>query len=258
MKQNYTTLISFFKKSIILLAVCSPLLTNAQVANYTFSQSVGTYTPITGTVLASGPNFWDDDVFGPIPIGFTFIYNATSYTDVSIAANGYVKLGTTLPNCCWYNGVSIQNETECIHPFSEDLLGNSATCELSYLTSGAPGSQVFIVQWTDWGFYNITGSEMNFQLKLYEGTNMIEFAYSPATVTQTQTPQVGLTGTTTADFNSRTTTTDWTATTASTLNTQQMTISPAIGPPAGLSYFWTLAPIDMAATTLVAPVANAC
>jgi hypothetical protein len=259
MKQNYTsTLFSFFKKSIVLLAVCTASLANAQVANYVFSQSIGTYTPITGTVLASGPNFWDDDTFGPIPIGFSFIYNSVTYTDVGIAANGYVKFGTLLPYCCNYNGTSIQNETDAMHPFSEDLLGNSATCELSYLTSGTPGSQVFTIQWTDWGFYNITGAEINFQVKLYEGTNVIEFAYSPATITAAQTCQVGLTGATVTDFNSRTTTTDWTATTASTLNTQQMTISPTIAPPVGLSYFWTVAPVDMAATTLVAPVADNC
>src|SRR5436853_1685654 len=158
----YTSIFSFFRKPIVIFSLCllATMNTGAQVSNYAFSQVLGTYTPITGgTVLASGPNFWDDDVFGSIPIGFPFTYNSTVYTDVMVAANGYVKLGTTFPNCCWYNGISIQNEPEAIHPFSEDLLGNSATCELSYLTTGTPGNQVFVIQWTDWGFYNTGDAE---------------------------------------------------------------------------------------------------
>ena len=244
--------------ALFLVSILVSNSANAQVTLYSFSQVMGTYTPITGgTVLASGAGFWDDDTFGPVPIGFTFTYNGTNYTDIGIAANGYLKFGA-VPYCCYYNGTSIQNETECIHPFSEDLLGNTATCELSYMTIGTPGSQIFIVQWKDWGFYNVTGAEMNFQARLYEGSNIIEFAYSPGTVVTTATCQVGLTGQTTADFNSRTTTTDWTATTASAVNTAQMTFNAGVNPPSGLSYFWTLAPVDMAPVSLTTPQPNLC
>jgi hypothetical protein len=47
------------------------------VANYTFSESAGTYTAITGTTaIAAG---WDDNVTGnTIPIGFTFNYAETT------------------------------------------------------------------------------------------------------------------------------------------------------------------------------------
>jgi hypothetical protein len=261
MKLFYASLISYFRKSVIVLCLGSLTWSaNAQVANYNFSQVLGTYTPITGgTVLASGPNFYDDNTWGSVPIGFSFTYNSTAYTEVSVAANGYVKFGNTLPYCCWYNGISIANETDAVHIFSEDLLGNAATCELSYLTSGTIGNQVFILQWKDWGFYNTGTDEINFQLKLYEGTNIIEFAYSPGTVaTAFATPQVGLTGTVTTDFNSRTTASDWTNTTASVANTDQMQFNTGVFPPSGLSYFWTLAPIDMAPIALVTPINNSC
>src|ERR1041385_7205443 len=144
MKLFYASLHSFLRTSVTVFCLSSliAMSANAQVANYQFSQVMGSYTPITGgTVLASGPNFYDDDTWGSIPIGFSFTYNSTAYTEVSVGANGYVKFGNVLPYCCWYNGISIQNETEAVHPFSEDLLGNSATCELSYLTTGTPGSQ---------------------------------------------------------------------------------------------------------------------
>src|SRR5215510_1579597 len=122
MRIFYALPLSFFRKTltIICLGTLVTLSANAQVANYAFSQVLGSYTPITGgTILASGAGFWDDNTFGPIPIAFTFTYDGTSYTDVVVAANGYVKLGTAFPYCCWYNGVSIQNELETVHGFSE-------------------------------------------------------------------------------------------------------------------------------------------
>src|ERR1051325_11778579 len=98
MEQNYASVFSFLKKSIVLFAVGFTAIANAQVANYGFSQVMGSYTPITGgTVLASGPNFYDDDTWGSIPIGFSFTYNSTAYTEVSVGANGYVKFGNVLP-----------------------------------------------------------------------------------------------------------------------------------------------------------------
>ena len=260
MKPNYPSLFSFFRKSIALLAICIASSANAQVANYLFSQVTGTYTPITGgTVLATGaPPATDDQTYGSIPIGFPFIYNATSYNEVSISANGYVRFGTTVPGCCWYNGTSMQNEPNSMHPFSEDLYGNNANCEIRYETSGAPGSQVFVIQWKDWGFWNTGSSEINFQVKLYEGTNIIEFTYSPSTINLLQTCQVGLTGVAVTDFNGRTTTNDWSATNPSAANTDQMTFSPSVFPVAGLSYYFMLPPIDVSPVSLVAPVPDQC
>lgn len=257
----YSSAILNRKRIFSLLLFFSAISLNSygQVSLYGFSQSTGTYTPITGgTTLATGPG-WDDDTWGSVPIGFTFTYNSTAYTEVSVAANGYVAFGSTIPGCCFYNGTSIQNLDEAVHIFSEDLYGNNAGSELRYETSGTPGSQVFTLQWKDWGFWTTGNAEINFQLKLHEGSNVIEFAYSPGTIgTAFQTTQVGLTGTPVSDFNSRTTTTDWTATTASTVNTDQMNFNSGVFPPTGLSYFWTLAPIDMSPTALVTPVASQC
>jgi hypothetical protein len=260
-KISYTPLFNEMKRnfSALIIFCLVALSTQGQVTLYGFSQSTGTYTPITGgTTLATGPG-WDDDTWGSIPIGFTFTYDANPYTEVSVAANGYVTFGATIPGCCWYNGSSIPNEANAVHIFSEDLYGNNAGSEIRYETSGAPGSQIFTLQWKDWGFWNTGNAEINFQLKLHEGTNVIEFAYSPGTIgVAFQTTQVGLTGATTADFNSRTTSTDWTTTTQSTLNTDQVSFDSGVFPPSGLSFFWTLAPIDMTPTMLVTPAANQC
>ena len=72
-------------------------MANAQVANYVFSQSAGTYTPITGgTVLGTPGN--DDNNFGTFPIGFNFTYNGVVYTQFGVNANGFITLGSVPTN----------------------------------------------------------------------------------------------------------------------------------------------------------------
>jgi len=44
-----------------------------------------------GTNLALG----DDQITAPLPLGFSFTYAGTAYTDISVCANGYILLGST-------------------------------------------------------------------------------------------------------------------------------------------------------------------
>lgn len=79
--------------------------TQAQVNTYTFSSTVGTYTPITGgTLIAYGQpvsNSTSSDGYANIyneayhnrPIGFTFNFNSLDFTEFGFATNGFLKLG---------------------------------------------------------------------------------------------------------------------------------------------------------------------
>ncbi|MFI5211557.1 MAG: hypothetical protein ACHQIH_01630, partial [Ignavibacteria bacterium] len=50
------------------------------INTYTFVQSTGTYTAITGgTIVVSGAGI-DDNLYASIPIGFTFNYDGAAYT----------------------------------------------------------------------------------------------------------------------------------------------------------------------------------
>ncbi|MFN3562138.1 MAG: hypothetical protein ACK4XM_09565, partial [Chloroherpetonaceae bacterium] len=70
--------------------------TNLVSTAYNFSQAIGTYTPITGgTVLGTGTV--DDANYSAQPIGFTFIYDAVSYTTLGVNSNGFIWLGATAP-----------------------------------------------------------------------------------------------------------------------------------------------------------------
>ena len=226
----------------LLLTILFAAIVNAQVSGYLFSSSAGTYTAISGGTLLSGVGVADDDnLYSGVPIGFSFVYHGTSYTTLGVNANGYMSFSGTAPGN-FYNGTSIQNVANAVHPFSEDLYGTAATCEIEYLTTGVAGSRIFTIQWKDWGFFSSGGNEINFQLQLYEGTNVIQFVYKPGTPATTQTCQAGLTGVTTADFKSRTTTTDWSATTASAVNTAQLTWNAGVFPANGLTYTFTPPP----------------
>src|SRR4030095_3899432 len=68
-----------------------------QPPSYAFQAESGTYTPLVGgtvAVITSGD--FDDGFSNGLPIGFTFVYNGTSYTTISASANGWTALGTNI------------------------------------------------------------------------------------------------------------------------------------------------------------------
>ena len=90
---------NFLRFSLFFLLSFFVFNVNAQVSAYTFSQTSGTYTPITGGTLIQSPSTTaslDEQVFTALPIGFTFNYAGTNYTTFSIGANGFIALGNTV------------------------------------------------------------------------------------------------------------------------------------------------------------------
>ncbi|MEO6694902.1 MAG: hypothetical protein ABIY50_12280 [Ignavibacteria bacterium] len=119
---------------------------------------------------------------------------------------------------------------------------NCASGELRSETQGAAGSRVHIIQFKNFKRFGSATllDNFNFQIRIYETTNKIDVIYGSFTVNATATTaQVGLRGATNADFNNRTTTTDWSATTAGAVNNASMTLSATVFPASGLKYTWT-------------------
>lgn len=84
---------------IALTILISTSFYKAQVANYVFTQFIGTFTSLNvpgSTVVAQG--FQDDNAYGGIPIGFPFTYNNTTYTSVGASTNGWITFGSYFPN----------------------------------------------------------------------------------------------------------------------------------------------------------------
>lgn len=225
-------------KSLFIAACITLIFTSmnfAQVANYTFSQTAGTYTEITGgTVQGTTSN--DDNNFNAINLGFTFTYNGVNYTQVSVNTNGFLAMGPTVVSS--YLALSTGTSNNVVAPLNRDLQAQ-ATSELMIKTEGTSPNQVFIVQWKSYKRYGATGTgdDYNFQIRLNETLNTVEFVYGTMTNNATATTlQVGLRGSANTDFNNRTTTTDWAASTAGATNAATMALSATIYPVAGLTF----------------------
>src|SRR5688572_18830198 len=82
---------------------------NAQVSAYSFNQIAGAYVPITGgtVVVASGSTPASDNVNYPgQPIGFSFVYNGSTYTTFGINSNGFIWFGTGTATTTLYTPIS--------------------------------------------------------------------------------------------------------------------------------------------------------
>ncbi len=171
---------------------------NAQVGNYSFSESVGSYTALGGTnSSASG----DDGIQNGISIGFNFVYGGTTYTHYCITTNGFIKLGsatttinTGIPN--YTNGLSnTATNRPLIAAIWDD--NNRGTGAITYSTTGTAPNRILTV---DWNNVNIGGDGStsaanlaSYQIKLYETSNVIEFIYAPTLAAAgTLTSSIGL------------------------------------------------------------------
>jgi hypothetical protein len=144
---------------------------------YTLSTPTFNFQDIsgTGTFISLG----DDEVSGAIPLGFSFSFFGTNYTNVYVSSNGFL---TVLPaqndGCC--SGQPLPNASNplgVIAGWWEDL--NRPQGNIRYQTLGTPGSQTFITQYTNVPHF-FDGPQVTFQIKLFEGTNNIEVHYPNA------------------------------------------------------------------------------
>lgn len=228
------------KKLFILCAVLFALssLSWAQVSGYSFASSSGTYTALSSETVLWSATF-DDEVSSSITIP-SFTFNGTPYTTMYVSANGWLTLGTTAPS--GYSPISgTGTYSAAISPYGNDLQqAGSGTPQVSYNTND--GGEI-VVQWQDARRYGTSYSthSLSFQARLNPTTGVIKFVYGGtiAATSGSTTLQVGLRGSANTDFNNRTTTTNWAATTAGTLNSSSMTFSSTVLPASGLIYTWT-------------------
>lgn len=249
----------------ILLLLTSTTLLNAQVSVYNFTQSTGTYTAITGgTVVAtatgtSGAASLDDVIYtiadGTIP--FNFNYDNNNYTGCKVSTNGFLTFGSTLPSASGtttgYTPLSATTAyMGAASPMGRNLNAYffsgvpSQTGEIRYQTLGTTPNRTFVVQWKNFKTFNTSGTTfgpvLNFQVRLKETSNAIEFVYSCSGNFGTSTAQVGLRGANNGfptNLNNREVisgTNTWINSTAGTSNASTCAFSGSLLPPLGLTY----------------------
>lgn len=174
------------------------------VAGYTFTPSSGTFTPLAGaTVITPVSGDSDDGRFSPVPIGFTFRFDGTDFTQVSACTNGWMSFptATNFARINTLDGTIGGPNRPFVAPFFDDH--DMVSGSVSYLTTGASPNRIFTMQWLNarWDYLG-TAPAISFQVKLYETTNRVQFIYRQEAGAIAMDPNsfgasIGLAGTTT-------------------------------------------------------------
>ncbi len=191
------------------------------VANYSVTRTTGTSFT---SVASSGNSFtWrstsggatnDDNRSIPTPIGFDFWYLGVRYTSFSASTNGFIDFSTSTNVGTAGSAYGPLNGNEfssggsggtmlALAPMYNDLWpGNAGTNSLAsfmkYAVSGTAPNRVLTVEWIGAEIYKAspywtTTPNLNFQVKIYETSGLIEFIYGNMTIgTATHNYAVGI------------------------------------------------------------------
>lgn len=223
-----------------------------QVSSNTVAQSAGTYTNITGgTVLWSGT--FDDNVSSAITIP-SFTFNCIAYTELYVSSNGFISFGSA-PTSNTYTPISSSDGSGIVSPFGADLQ-EATTGSPEVRVQDVTASNEYVIQWKDARRFGITGERISFQVRLNYAINVVRLVYGGtinANAATTPDIQVGLRGLTNADFNNRTTTTNWSTTTAGGTNTAACRFAGTVKPASAQTYTFTPAAMTYVSCTTAQP-----
>lgn len=182
-----------------------------QVSVYQSSAFSGTFTPLSASAT-SVPQVVADDAFSPsIPIGFNFVFNGVTYTSLFANSNGFLSFRATATASASQqrtnSATNVNNVGPAVFALWDDAVGFSAapaSSSAQYEVTGAAGSRVFTFEWKNWVWWysaSNTAPTISFQVKLYEGSNIIEYVYQQGTNSTLNSPSatIGL-GNTSTDF----------------------------------------------------------
>lgn len=222
----------------------------ALVSGYTFAFSTGNYIALSGgTNLFTAS--WDDGTSSTQTLPFSFNYNGTAYTTLTVNANGFITLGATSANV--YCGLQTA-ASNSIAGYGTDLVSASASSTISVGTRGSAPNRQYVIQWADVDHYgNGSVNHWNFQIILNETSNTVQVVWGTSTdVTTmganscadvgTESGSMGLLGATSADFNLRKITNGthtWSTSVAGTVLSDVCNMSSTNIPAFGSTYTWT-------------------
>lgn len=236
----------------------------AQVSAYSFAQTNDTYTEITGgTVLGTSTTTtsFDSQVWaiadGSIPFNFNF--NGGNYTGCNVNSNGFITFGTTAPSSTLTSPISSTAAYNgAVSAWAGDLCGvyvaGLITGETRWEVVGTAPNREFVVQFKNWRpTYSSSSTNipfMNFQIRLIETSNVVKIVYGSngyaiGSTSSSGSRQIGLRGTTNADYNNRLNSSSvlFTASTAGTANSSTQAYNTTVATPGmpsnGLTYTWT-------------------
>ncbi|HEU0136659.1 MAG TPA: T9SS type A sorting domain-containing protein [Flavobacterium sp.] len=172
-------------KRFYFLALLFCALGNAQT--YTFVNTTAPYANLTGTTSLNNGEAWDDPEY-QIILPFNFVINGVSTNNLFVT-DSYLTTDVNSP------------VFQVISPLSADLVdrgidGDASLSPISYKVEGVAGSRIAKVEFNNCGSWSDPALTMfiNFQVWLFETTNVIEFRYGPSSISDTDAFYGGETG----------------------------------------------------------------
>lgn len=167
-------------KFFLLIALLVFKNTTAQDV-YNFQVLNENYQNLTNTISLNNNQTWDDPAY-TIPLGFQFQIANYSINSINVVEDGY---GGVLSNI-----QSLDTGTGAfIVPVFQDIVdlgftGGTSLSNISYKVEGTNGARIFKLEYNNVGFLDddTTSDFINYQVWLYESTNVIEFRYGPSQI----------------------------------------------------------------------------
>lgn len=244
------------KKFLLSLLVLICAYSNSQIT-YTMTPSASTWTANTGFNVIHAANV-DDAISAQITF-FPFCFGGQIYNRVQVSTNGVMFLGTTAAGNNNFNNLNTSTDRPAIAPLWDDL-ATGASGNVNYVLSGVSPNRVLSVEWRqmEWNFAATTWA-IEFQVRLYETSNRIEFYYNrnggAAANINNASASIGISGPTSGDFYSL-----GDVTASPTVSKVTETTNLATKPATGQLYRWDPATCSgpPAAGTVVATQTSAC
>ncbi|MCA8923591.1 MAG: IPT/TIG domain-containing protein, partial [Planctomycetes bacterium] len=113
----------------------------------------------------------------PILIGFDFTFYGQTYSQVTVATNGYLTFGTAIAPLNEPIPSDFPPNT-LLAPFWDDLdLRPNPDAKLLFERYGSAPNRVLTIQWQEVAFKADPAARLSFQVLLFEGTNEVQFHY---------------------------------------------------------------------------------
>jgi hypothetical protein len=146
---------------------------------YTQSSIAYSLGPTSGNNLVLG----DDQVSGACPIGFTFTFYCTAYTNLYVCSNGFLSFNPSVSQGCCSGALcpTLGGDPNTYVAFVWTDLYPPGGGTITYTTVGTAPNRCCIVNYNNIPYYPGTGS-INGQIRLYETSNIIEIHSTSASV----------------------------------------------------------------------------
>jgi hypothetical protein len=194
----------FHSLLLALLALAIPGgLANAALTDYIFSTGTGSalapaFTNIwagtsTGRAVPPGPRSSNAGQTSLINLPFTFYFNSVPYTQLRIGSHGLIGFGSASISTSYSNSMPSAASSGPVITALWDrfyIAGPASsycnfTSRIRYGTAGTSPSRIFVIDYDDISVGYNEGTQygpqfQDWQVRLYEGTNIIEFYYQNA------------------------------------------------------------------------------